>query len=104
MMTGDQDENSPNPTVSQRSVHQLIARIRAARARTIALYWYDARPATTAPAPAAVAQLADSNPPPKSANYVPGRFGRYQTDCRTAARPSGPQGLSSPPHWQRNPR
>src|SRR5437762_10175377 len=67
-MTGSEDEDSPNPTVSQASVHKLIARIRDARVRTIAGYWYDVRTAETPPDPAAVTRLADLNPPPRFAN------------------------------------
>lgn len=102
LMTGDEEDDSPNPTVSQRSVHQLIARMRDARARTIASYWYDARTATTAPDPAAVTRLADSNPPPKFANYVLARVAVYQKDWRAAANRFEREGLGSPTEGQRN--
>ena len=37
-MTGNDDEGSPNPAVSQASVHKLIAQIRDVRVRTVASY------------------------------------------------------------------
>lgn len=84
-MTGVEEEDSPNPTVSQSSVHKLIAKIRDARIRTIAAYWYDARTAETPPDPSAVTRLADANPPMTFANYVLARMALVRKDWRTAA-------------------
>ena len=102
MMTGAENEDTPNPTVSQRSVHQLIARIRDANARTVVAYWYEARTATTPPDPAAITRLADSNPPPKLANYVLARIATYRKDWRTAANRFEREGLASPSDRQRD--
>ena len=84
-MTGNQDEDSPNPTVSQASVHKQIAKMRDLRARTIAEYWYDARVQDTPPDPTPVIRLADSNPAPSYANYVLARVALLRKDWRTAA-------------------
>jgi RsiW-degrading membrane proteinase PrsW (M82 family) len=101
-MTGDEDEDSPNPTVSQSSVHKLIAQIRDVRVRTIAAYWYDARTAEKAPDAAAVTGLADSNSPPRFANYVLARVALQQKDWRTAANRFEREGLAFPSDRQRD--
>ncbi|MDQ6799534.1 MAG: PrsW family intramembrane metalloprotease [Acidobacteriota bacterium] len=101
-MTGDADEGSPNPTVSQSSVHKLIAGIGDARVRTIAAYWYDVRTAETAPDPAAITGLADANPPQKFANYVLARVALLKKDWRTAANRFEREGLAFPSDRQRD--
>ena len=101
-MTGDEDEDSPNPTVSQSSVHKLIAQIRDARVKTIAAYWYDARTAETPPDPSAVTRLADANPPAKFANYVLARIALERKDWRGAAHRFEREGLAFPSDRQRD--